>query len=338
MKKHKHKERKKSSDHEEYRSKKKEKKHRDDSVDRQDYGKIEHKKSKRKKQKYSSDEDGESKNTDHKKSERKVYSSSSEKKNDSTERKKKFLFEYDKKYFNIDKKKASEYQSFKNSSKDKKYDLYDSQAGPSHQVNEILSKNYKRRKNSESESSEDSEDSGNPDRSNLDFSYLKYKLELNRALSSFHLIQDTEDFWTFVQHFEAVEKLKKQNKKCPKNLNSFGIPNIYDKTHRLNFSLNYRSKELFLRVQDITDLTDKKLDKFKEIITIYIDFKHKEKFQKLLKLRQEQANLPVAQYKDEIISAVKKERVVIIAGDTGCGKSTQVPQYLYTAGFGRIGN
>ena len=28
--------------------------------------------------------------------------------------------------------------------------------------------------------------------------------------------------------------------------------------------------------------------------------------------------------------------MVIIAGDTGCGKSTQVPQYLMQAGFNKI--
>lgn len=40
---------------------------------------------------------------------------------------------------------------------------------------------------------------------------------------------------------------------------------------------------------------------------------------------------------DEIIKAVQSERVVIIAGDTGCGKSTQIPQYLMEAGYNRIG-
>jgi HrpA-like RNA helicase len=37
------------------------------------------------------------------------------------------------------------------------------------------------------------------------------------------------------------------------------------------------------------------------------------------------------------MTAVRNENVVIIAGDTGCGKSTQVPQYLLGAGYRRIG-
>ena len=33
---------------------------------------------------------------------------------------------------------------------------------------------------------------------------------------------------------------------------------------------------------------------------------------------------------------INSKRVTIIAGDTGCGKSTQVPQYLLRHGFKRI--
>jgi HrpA-like RNA helicase len=39
----------------------------------------------------------------------------------------------------------------------------------------------------------------------------------------------------------------------------------------------------------------------------------------------------------QILTAVRNENVLIIAGDTGCGKSTQVPQYLLEAGYKRIG-
>ncbi|XP_026689267.1 probable ATP-dependent RNA helicase DHX34 [Diaphorina citri] len=77
-------------------------------------------------------------------------------------------------------------------------------------------------------------------------------------------------------------------------------------------------------------------EEWKLLLRTYLDFKQKEKFSTLMKIRETQNSLPVAQYKQEIIDTVLKERVVIIAGDTGCGKSTQIPQYLVQAGFQRI--
>lgn len=40
----------------------------------------------------------------------------------------------------------------------------------------------------------------------------------------------------------------------------------------------------------------------------------------------------------EIVEAVLDNDIVIITGATGCGKSTQVPQFLYEAGFCGIDN
>ncbi len=40
------------------------------------------------------------------------------------------------------------------------------------------------------------------------------------------------------------------------------------------------------------------------------------------------AALPIAQFRQDILAATASRQVVIIAGETGCGKTTQVPQYL----------
>ncbi|PCJ34753.1 MAG: ATP-dependent RNA helicase HrpA, partial [Moraxellaceae bacterium] len=45
-------------------------------------------------------------------------------------------------------------------------------------------------------------------------------------------------------------------------------------------------------------------------------------------------DLPVSQRRDEIISAIKSNQVVIIAGETGSGKTTQLPKMCLDAGQG----
>ena len=39
-------------------------------------------------------------------------------------------------------------------------------------------------------------------------------------------------------------------------------------------------------------------------------------------------HLPIAKKKSEILEKLRKNRVLIISGDTGCGKTTQVPKYI----------
>ena len=48
--------------------------------------------------------------------------------------------------------------------------------------------------------------------------------------------------------------------------------------------------------------------------------------------------LPIAAFREEITAAVRDNQVVLIAGETGCGKTTQVPQYiLEDAWYGNSG-
>ncbi|CAL8104563.1 unnamed protein product [Calicophoron daubneyi] len=48
-------------------------------------------------------------------------------------------------------------------------------------------------------------------------------------------------------------------------------------------------------------------------------------------------SLPISQYRDLLIQAVKENQVLIVIGETGCGKSTQIPQYLDQAGYTELG-
>lgn len=48
--------------------------------------------------------------------------------------------------------------------------------------------------------------------------------------------------------------------------------------------------------------------------------------------------LPAIAEEQTIVEAVRLNPVVVICGETGSGKTTQVPQFLYEAGFGSPGS
>eukprot|EP01069_Polyplicarium_translucidae_P000235 Polyplicarium_translucidae@DN1132_c0_g1_i2.p1 len=69
------------------------------------------------------------------------------------------------------------------------------------------------------------------------------------------------------------------------------------------------------------------------------DEKAKEKRQnRMQRLAEERRMLPIYNYRDTIIQTVRDNPVVIIVGETGSGKTTQIPQYLLEEGFteGRV--
>jgi pre-mRNA-splicing factor ATP-dependent RNA helicase DHX16 len=53
-------------------------------------------------------------------------------------------------------------------------------------------------------------------------------------------------------------------------------------------------------------------------------------------LRQQREALPMFQYREELLRAVKEHQVLIVVSETGSGKTTQIPQYLVEAGYGRV--
>jgi pre-mRNA-splicing factor ATP-dependent RNA helicase DHX16 len=50
-------------------------------------------------------------------------------------------------------------------------------------------------------------------------------------------------------------------------------------------------------------------------------------------IKETKESLPVFPFKDEIIAAIQSHQVLIIEGETGSGKTTQIPQFLHEAGF-----
>lgn len=151
------------------------------------------------------------------------------------------------------------------------------------------------------------------------------------------LVDDLDDFWLFVQKYE--EKLKKMGHCLLPDPNDESVANDYQSKYNICWKFKVSFIDLYNRLPNLSSsskINKAKLRQFLQILNFYLDFRQKERFNKLKKIRKMQAELPVAQYKTEIMDAVRNKQIVIIAADTGAGKSTQVPQYLYEMGFQKI--
>ncbi|PON35523.1 putative ATP-dependent RNA helicase YTHDC [Parasponia andersonii] len=56
---------------------------------------------------------------------------------------------------------------------------------------------------------------------------------------------------------------------------------------------------------------------------------------KLRQLTEERSKLPIASFRDVITTTVESHQVVLVSGETGCGKTTQVPQFLLDHKWGK---
>lgn len=54
-------------------------------------------------------------------------------------------------------------------------------------------------------------------------------------------------------------------------------------------------------------------------------------------LQAERKKLPVFSYRKELLKAIRRFPVLIVVGETGSGKTTQIPQYLLEVGYGKLG-
>eukprot|EP01041_Mallomonas_annulata_P008203 gene8203-16869_t len=61
-------------------------------------------------------------------------------------------------------------------------------------------------------------------------------------------------------------------------------------------------------------------------IVVYQHNKH-------LSIPQQRRSLPIWQYRDQILYALESYKTVVLVGETGCGKTTQIPQYLHEFGW-----
>ncbi|XP_064345524.1 probable ATP-dependent RNA helicase DHX34 isoform X3 [Camelus dromedarius] len=153
--------------------------------------------------------------------------------------------------------------------------------------------------------------------------------------------EECQKFWSFferLQRFQNLKTTRKEEKDAghPKHRITAlaDLPRTYDPRYRINLSVlgpdTWGPRELG------RCLPPERVSEFRRALLHYLDFGQKQAFGRLAKLQRERAALPIAQYGNRILQTLKEHQVVVVAGDTGCGKSTQVPQYLLAAGFSHV--
>lgn len=164
-----------------------------------------------------------------------------------------------------------------------------------------------------------------------------------------------KEFWTFFERFQRFKaKRETDGSKPSKSMTELrkrrasdtvdlGLPKEYDARYRINITVKTRDVEDRLgglharHHRDFpTDPSSQEVTDCRLALLHFLDFTQKQSFCKLVKLQREQKSLPIFHYRDRIVELVQSHPVVVVAGDTGCGKSTQVPQYLLASGFKHI--
>lgn len=166
-----------------------------------------------------------------------------------------------------------------------------------------------------------------------------------------------KEFWAFFDRFQSF-KMKRdmcglassrdersredRRRKISSETVDLGLPKEYDARYRINLSVCTRDVEERLGVSKHASRRrssgpgNQEISDCRVALLHFLDFTQRQSFTKLAKLRRDQKNLPIFQYRDKIVDLIRLHPVVVVAGDTGCGKSTQVPQYLLSAGFSHI--
>uniref|UniRef100_A0A7S0IG38 P-loop containing nucleoside triphosphate hydrolase protein n=1 Tax=Micromonas pusilla TaxID=38833 RepID=A0A7S0IG38_MICPS len=114
------------------------------------------------------------------------------------------------------------------------------------------------------------------------------------------------------------------------------LPRRYDPRYKVNAAVLTAPRPELERAARRERLPPAAVDEYRRVLAHYEDFRQRRSLAKLVKLAKDKSKLPIAAEMDAIVRSVREHPVTLIAGDTGCGKSTQVPQYLLRAGFDRV--
>ena len=55
------------------------------------------------------------------------------------------------------------------------------------------------------------------------------------------------------------------------------------------------------------------------------------------KIKNDRVSLPIYSHRDKLLEIIRNNQIVVLVGETGSGKTTQIPQYLHEIGYTKVG-
>ncbi|XP_041035590.1 probable ATP-dependent RNA helicase DHX34 isoform X1 [Carcharodon carcharias] len=157
--------------------------------------------------------------------------------------------------------------------------------------------------------------------------------------------EECREFWSFLERYQRFQEREEGGKEGKEKGLVLDVPMEYDASYRINLSVvtgdvepaacgvGGERRRKRRRGGDRAEPGEGEIPRgeraaFRQALRHYAEFRQKQAFGRLAQLLRSRRALPVAGYRARLLELVRGSPVVVVAGDTGCGKSTQVPQYL----------
>ena len=197
---------------------------------------------------------------------------------------------------------------------------------------------------------------------------LSLKLNIAQEEEAFSDINLTEAERKRLEYNKQILNIAEERRKLDQPLDRYALPETYEiekdkekrRAQEQTLYKRYSGKNEFkdsteqwqeAQIAKAKKQVDSNSDKYELILDDEVEFesltdlddveqeesiqdKREEKISSILETRR---SLPVFAYREELLQAVEDYQTIIIVGETGSGKTTQIPQYLVEAGYTKDG-
>ena len=167
-------------------------------------------------------------------------------------------------------------------------------------------------------------------REDTEFNPKKYRDKKTKRNKNNDLIETSESLWEKEQRKKTMQKYGgsgsiniKENKYniIIENQTEFIKQDLLE-SENIPFIKTKNNSEN-LRLKDVNNFINERENKLGSISILEAENIQKKN------IEYQRKNLPIYEYKEKILDLLKTNQIILIEGETGSGKTTQIPQYLY---------